>query len=84
MSRKTLSLVTPHKVSRACDLTSGPFVGDPEGEDCKGKVGEGKGEEQVDYSSSLEWVAPEGGTTRSQLRSEVHVVQHDGTSSDKV
>ena len=55
-----------------------------EGKDCEGEVGEGKGEEHMDYSSSLEWEAPEGGPVRPQLWSEVHVVQHDGTGNDEV
>ena len=42
-----------------------------------------KGEEQVDYNSSPEWEALEDGPVRPQLWSEVHVVQHDSTSSDE-
>ena len=53
-------------------------------EDCEGEVGEGRREEALDYGSSLEWEAPKGGHVCPQLRSEVHVVQHDGTGSDEV
>ena len=59
-------------------------MGVPEGKDCEGKVGGGKGEEQVDYGSFPEWEAPESGLERPQLRLEVHIVQHDRTSSDEV
>ena len=45
---------------------------------------EGRGEKVLDYGSTLEWEAPEGGPVRPQLRSEMHVVQHDGTGSDEV
>ena len=62
----------------------GPLVGVSEGKDCKGEVGESKGEEQVDYGSSLEWEALEGGLVRNKLRSKVHVVQYEGTGSDVV
>ena len=55
-----------------------------EGEDCEREVGEGKEEEQVDCSSSLEWEALEDGPVRGKLCSEVHVVQHEGTCSDEV
>ena len=53
-------------------------------DDCEGEVGEGRGEEALDYGSTPEWEAPEGGPVRPQLQSEVHVVQHDGTGSDEV
>ena len=53
-------------------------------DDCEGGVGEGKGEEALDYGSTPEWMAPEGGLVCPQLRSEVHVVQHDGTGNDEV
>ena len=62
----------------------GPLVEVPEGKDCKGKVGEGKEKEQVDYGSSPEWEALEGGLVCPQLRLEVHVIQHDDTSSNEV
>ena len=52
--------------------------------DCEGEVGEGRREEALDYGSTPEWEAREGGPIRLQLRSEVHVVQHDGTGSDEV
>ena len=66
------------------DARSGLLVEVPRGEDCKGEVDEGRGEEPLDYGSSPEWEAPDGGPICSQLRSKVHVVQHDGTSSDEV
>ena len=53
-------------------------------DDCEGGVGEGREEEALDYGSTPEWEAPEGGPVRPQLRSEVHVVQHDNTCNDEV
>ena len=66
------------------DIGLGPLVGVPEGKDCEGEVGEGKREEQLDYSFSLEWEAPEGGPVCPQLQLEVHVFQHNDTGSDEV
>ena len=53
-------------------------------EDCEGKVGEGRGEEALDYGSTPKWEALEGGPIRPPLRSEVHVFQHDGTGNNEV
>ena len=53
-------------------------------DDCKEEVDEGREEEALDYGSTLEWEAPEGGPVSPQLRSEVHVVQHDSIGSDEV
>ena len=66
------------------DTGSGLLVEVPRHKDCKGEVGEGRGEEALDYGSTPEWEAPEGGPVRPQLRSEVHVVQHDSTDNDEV
>ena len=66
------------------DVGLGLVVEVPGHDDCKGEVGEGRGEEALDYGSNPEWEAPEGGPVRPQLRSEVHVVQHDGNGSDEV
>ena len=44
-----------------------PLVGVLEGEECEGKVGEGKREEQLDYGSFPKWEAPKDGTVHSQL-----------------
>ena len=56
----------------------------PARDDCEGGVGEGKGEEALDYGSTPEWEAPEGVPVRPQLQSEVQVVQHDDTGNDEV
>ena len=66
------------------NLGSGLLVEVPGHKDCKGGVGEGREEEALDYSSTPEWEAPEGGPIRPQLRSEVHVIQYDGIGSDEV
>ena len=66
------------------DARSGLLVEVPRHDDCEGEVGEDRGEEALDYGSTLEWEAPEGGPICPQLRSEVHVVQHDGIGSDEV
>ena len=66
------------------DARSGLLVEVPGCNDCEGGVGEGRGEEVLDYDSTLEWEAPEGGPERPQLELEVHVVQHDDTGSDEV
>ena len=57
------------------DAGLGLLVEVPGHDDCKEKVGEGREEEQMDYGSSPEWEAPEGGPVRPQLQTEVHVVQ---------
>ena len=66
------------------NIGSGLWVDVPGRDDCEGEVGEGRGEEALDYGSTLEWEAPEGGPVCPQLRSEVHVVQHDDIGSDEV
>ena len=63
---------------------SGLLVEVPGREDCEGEVDEGKGKEALDYGSTPEWEALEGGPICPQLWSEVHVIQHDGTGSDEV
>ena len=66
------------------DARSGLLVEVSRHDDCEGKVGEGRGEEALDYGSTPEWEALEGGPVRPQLQSEVHVVQHDSNGSDEV
>ena len=66
------------------DARLGPLVDVPEGEEYEGKVDEGEREERLDYGSSSEWEAPKGGTLRTQLRFEVHVVQDEATSSNEL
>ena len=66
------------------DAGSGLLLEVPGRDDCEGEVGEGRGEEALDYGSTPEWEAPEDGPVRPQLRSKVHVVQHDGTGNDEV
>ena len=56
------------------DVGSGILVEVPGREYCEGEVGEGRGEEALDYSSSPEWEALEGGPVCPQLQSKVHVV----------
>ena len=53
-------------------------------DDCVGEVGEGREEELVDYDSSPECEAPEGGPICPQLQAEVDVVEQEGTGSDAV
>ena len=66
------------------DAGSGHLVDVPGRDDCVGEVGEGKEEELVDYGSSLECEAPEGGFVRPELQAEVHVVEQEGTDSNEV
>ena len=66
------------------DTGSGPLVGVPKGEECKGKVDEGKKEERLDYGSSPKWEALKGSTVHSQLCSEVHVVKNEAIYSNEV
>ena len=66
------------------DVGLGHLVEVPGRDDCVGEVGEGKGEELVDYGSSLECKAPEGGPVRPQLQAKVDVVEEEGTGSDEV
>ena len=53
-------------------------------DDCMEEVGEGREEELVDYGSSPECEAPEGGLVRPQLQAKVDVVEEEGTGSDEV
>ena len=66
------------------DIGSGLLVEVPRRDDCEGEVGEGRGVEALDYGSTPEWEASKDGLVCPQLRSEVHIVQHDGTGSDEV
>ena len=66
------------------DAGSGHLVDVPTYDDCVGEVGEGREEELVDYGSSPECEAPEGGPVRLQLQAEVDVVEEEGTGSDEV
>ena len=66
------------------DAGSGHLVEVPGHDDCVGEVGEGREEELVDYGSSPECEAPEGGPVRRQLQAEVHVVQQEDIDSDEV
>ena len=66
------------------DTKLGLLVEVPGRDDCEGEVGEGRKEEVLDYGSTPEWEVPEGGPVCPQLRSEVHLVQHDGSGSDEV
>ena len=66
------------------DAGSGHLMDVPARDDCVGEVGEGREEELVDYGSSPECEAPEGGPVRPQLQAEVNVVEEEGTSSDDV
>ena len=49
------------------DAGSGLLVEVPRRDDCMGEVGEGREEELVDYGSSPEWEALEGGPVHPQL-----------------
>ena len=66
------------------DVGSGHLVEVPGRDDCVGEVDEGREEELVDYGSSPQCEAPEGGPVRPQLQAEVDVVKQEGTGSDEV
>ena len=65
------------------DAGSGHLVEVPGRIDCVGEVGKGM-EELVDYGSSPESEALEGGPVCPELQAKIHVVEQEGTDSDEV